>query len=171
MMNEPVRRAVRRTAVLGLGAAAAVLLLAVPAQAKDFQLGQLGIKWDNTVSWGAQYRLDDPDPRLIALVSGGQAFSVNGDDGNQNYPTGIFSNVLKLTSEMELEYKNMGAFVRFRGFYDFENEDGDRPRTQLTREARKRVGSRADILDAFVWFKFDVGGQPAQVRVGDQVLS
>ncbi len=172
MNTRPVRRAVLRAAALGLGAAAAILLLvAAPAQATEFNFGELKLNWDNTLSWGAQYRLDDPDLRIVGLTSGGQAFSVNGDDGNQNYDTGIFSNTIKLTSEMQLKYKNMGAFVRFRGFYDLENEDGDRERTPLSDEALDRVGSRVDLLDAFVWFKFDVGGQPAEVRIGDQVLS
>ncbi len=151
---------------------ATLLLLAVaPAMAVDFKKGDLEGSWDTTISWGTQFRLEDPDLRLIGLPSGGSAFSVNGDDGNLNYDTGIVSNVVKLTSELELRYKNVGLFTRFRGFYDFENEDEDRLRTPLTDPALKRVGSRADILDAFAWVKFDLGGKPAELRFGEQVLS
>ena len=147
----------------------AVLLswAAAPATAKDFTKGDLEGSWDTTLSWGTQFRLDDPDLRLIGLPSGGSAFSVNGDDGNLNYDTGIVSNVVKLTSELELRYKNVGLFTRFRGFYDFENEDEDRLRTPLTDAALKRVGSRADILDYFFWVEFGNN----RLAFGDQVLS
>ncbi len=147
----------------------AVLLswTAAPATAKDFSKGDLEGSWDTTISWGTQFRLDDPDLRIIGLPSGGSAFSVNGDDGNLNYDTGMVSNVVKLTSELELRYKNVGLFTRFRGFYDFENEDEDRQRTQLTDAASKRVGSRADILDAFFWVEFGNN----RLSFGEQVLS
>jgi len=151
--------------------AAVAVLVAVPAEAKDFQNGDLTGSWDTTISWGAQYRLDDQDPDIIGLPEGGNAFSVNGDDGNLNYKTGIVSNVLKLTTELELNYKNVGTFVRFRAFYDEENEDGDRERTPLRQAAKDRVGSRADVLDAFAWAKFDLGSRPAEIRIGEQVLS
>ncbi len=161
MRRDTVKAAVVALAVLATG----------PAAAYDFQKGDLTGSWDTTISWGTQYRLDDPDPRIIGLPEGGSAFSVNGDDGNLNYTTGVVSNVLKLTTELELSYKNVGTFVRFRGFYDEENEDGDRARTPLTDAARDRVGSRADILDAFFWAKFELGGRPAEFRAGEQVLS
>ena len=147
------------------------LLVASPALALDFTKGDLTGTWDTTISWGAQYRLEDPDLRIIGLPSGGSAFSVNGDDGNLNYDKGIVSNVFKLTTELELNYKNVGAFVRGRGFYDYENEDGDRLRTPLSNDALKRVGSRADLLDAFVWSRFDLGGMPTEIRIGEQVVS
>jgi hypothetical protein len=154
-----------------LPALALALLLASPAGALSWGKGELNFTWDTTISWGAQYRLDEADPAIIGLANGGDAFSVNGDDGNQNYDTGIFSNVLKITSEMDLSTRNTGAFVRFRAFYDQENEDGDRLRTPLSEAALERVGSRADVLDAFVWKKFKLGSRPAEIRIGEQVLS
>lgn len=172
-MKDLARNPVARPSALGLAALFAILLTwaAMPAAAVDFSKGDLEGSWDTTLSWGTQFRLDDPDLRLIGLPSGGSAFSVNGDDGNLNYGTGIVSNTFKLTTELELRYKNVGGFVRFRGFYDFENEDEDRDRTPLSDAALKRVGSRADILDAFFWVKFDIGSQPAEFRFGEQVLS
>ncbi|MFQ5528164.1 MAG: DUF1302 domain-containing protein [Thermoanaerobaculia bacterium] len=166
----------RRFVLAALLSLAALALLAVPfagpVAAKDFQKGDLSGSWDTTISLGAQYRLEDPDKRIIGLPSGGEAFSVNGDDGNLNYDKGIISQVVKLTTELELEYKNgFGTFVRFRGFYDEENEDGDRLRTPLSQPAKDRIGSRADILDAFFWGKFSLGNRPAEFRAGEQVLS
>ena len=123
------------------------------------------------LSWGLSYRLDDRDERLIGLANGGTAYSVNGDDGNLNFDKGIFSNAMKLTTEIDMAYKNFGAFVRAVGFYDYEIEKGDRERTQLTDDALERVGSRAELLDAFAWLKFNVGSLPAELRVGEQVVS
>ena len=171
MKNRPSSAVQSWVAVAATLALVAMLTLPLAVHAKEFQKGEIKGSWDTTISWGAQTRLEEPDRALIGIANLGTAYSVNGDDGNLNYDKGIFSNVLKLTTEVELNYKNMGAFVRARGFYDFENEDGERQRTPLTKEALKRAGSRADILDAFVWTKFDIGGKPAELRLGDQVLS
>jgi len=145
--------------------------LAAPATAIDGQKGELRWSWDNTLSYGLLWRLDDPDPAIVGLAAGGRAFSVNGDDGNLNYETGIASNALKWTSELELRYKRVGAFVRGFAFYDYENQDGDRARTPLSSGAKDRVGSRAEIRDAFVWFDFDLGPRPGTLRLGQQVIN
>ena len=107
--------------------------------------------WGNTLSYGLGFRLGDPDQRLIGLAAGGTAFSVNGDDGNQNYEKGIFTNAVKLTSELQFSYKSFGGFVRGFGFYDYENENG-RPGPHAALDAAKdRVGSRVELRDAFVY--------------------
>ncbi len=148
-----------------------LLFAAAPAQAIDYQSGDFKISWGNTLSYGAAWRLGDPDSRIIGLTNGGTAYSVNGDDGNLNYEKGLFSNAFKLTTELEISYKNVGAFVRGFGFYDYENEDGDRARSPLTDEALERVGSRVELRDAFFWLKFNLGRVPVEFRAGDQVVS
>jgi hypothetical protein len=150
---------------------ALTLLISGPAQSVSFSKGEFNINWDTTVSLGVQNRLEDPDPAIIGPSKGGTAWSENGDDGNVNYAKGQVSQVLKLTTEVEMGYKNVGTFVRFRGFFDEEAENGNRVRTPLTDAALDRVGSRADILDAFVWTKFEIGSRPVEMRFGDQVLS
>jgi hypothetical protein len=65
--------------------------------------------WGNTVSYGLGYRLNDPDQRLIGIAAGGTAYSVNGDDGIQNYKKGIFTNAVKLTSELQFSYKGAAS--------------------------------------------------------------
>jgi hypothetical protein len=154
--------------LLGLFLAA---LCVTPARSADWRKGKWFISFDNTVTYGVSYRLDDPDERIIGLVNGGSAFSVNGDDGNLNYDTGIFSNALQLTSELEVDHKNFGAFFRGWGFYDYENKKGDRARTPLSEAALDRVGSRYELRDAYAWYKFRIGQQPAEIRAGQQVIS
>jgi len=154
-----------------LASAALAVLVAPPAQAVNLSSGEFRLNLDTTLSWGAAYRLDDRDQRIIGLANGGTAYSVNGDDGNLNFNKGIYSNTMGLTVEVEMSYKNFGAFVRGRGFYDYEIENGDRARTELSDAALERVGSRAELLDAFAWLKFNLGSLPTEVRVGKQVLS
>jgi hypothetical protein len=127
--------------------------------------------WDNTVTYGLGFRLQDPDESIIGLAAGGTAFSVNGDDGNQNYPTGIFTNAAKITSEFEFDYKGFGGFVRVFAFYDFENENADRARTPLSDDALDRVGKRAEFRDAFLYYRFNLGSLPGELRAGWQVIN
>jgi hypothetical protein len=127
--------------------------------------------WDNTITYGLGMRLGDPDKRLIAISAGGTAYSANGDDGNQNYKKGLFTNAAKITSELEFSYKNVGGFVRGFGFYDIENANGDRARTPLSEDAKDRVGRRAEIRDAFVWYRYDIANHPGEIRAGWQVIN
>ena len=59
-------------------------LLGVSAQAADFRVGRTEGLLDLTVAYGVSIRTEDPDHDLIGIVSGGDATSVNFDDGNQN---------------------------------------------------------------------------------------
>jgi hypothetical protein len=142
------------------------------ATAFQFNLGEVNGNFDSTLSYGLSWRVADRDKDLIGLQEGGRAFSHNYDDGNLNYDQGeLISNAVKITSELILDYKNFGLFVRGSAFYDFENMDQDRERTQLSDEALELVGKDADLLDAYLWWNFDAGDMPGQIRVGDQVLS
>ncbi len=149
----------------------AVLLSPVTALSFEFEDGDLSGSLDSTLSYGMTWRVQDQDSDLIGLANGGKAFSVNGDDGNLNYDKGVISNVAKLTSELDLKYHNFGLFIRGTAFYDFENEEGDRERTELRDDALDLVGSDIDLLDAYVSGDFDLGEVPLQIRVGDQVVS
>ncbi len=160
----------RRVALVVL-AVASMVVFTVPAHAIDLSSGEFTLKLDTTISWGARYRVEDPNLALIGLPSGGTAYSVNGDDGNLNFDTGLVSNTLKATVDIDYAYKNFGVFLRGTGFYDFELEDGDRARTPLTEEALDWVGSRTELLDAFAWLKFRVGKGGGQIRAGSQVLN
>jgi hypothetical protein len=128
--------------------------------------------WGNTLTYGLGFRVADPDKRLIGVAAGGTAFSVNGDDGIQNYEKGLFTNAAKITSEFEFSYKQtVGGFVRGFAFYDFVNQNGDRARTPLSDEAKDRVGARAEFRDAFLWWRFKAGSRTGEIRGGWQVIN
>ncbi|MBN2468504.1 MAG: DUF1302 domain-containing protein [Deltaproteobacteria bacterium] len=141
------------------------------AESFQFQSGEVQGSLDTTVSYGASWRVQSRDSDLIGIANGGNAFSVNSDDGNLNYDRGLVSNVFKITSELELNWHCFSSFVRGTAFYDFENERSTRDRTHLSGSARRLVGKRIDLLDAYVQGTFTLGNRPLRIRVGDQVVS
>ncbi len=143
----------------------------VPASAFQFEKGDLQGSLDTTLSYGLRWRVQGRDKDIIGLTNGGNAFSVNGDNGNLNYGTGLVNNAPKITSDLELNYLNFGAFVRGSAFYDFQMENGSKKKIELTDDAMDLVGSDAKILDAYLSGNFDIADLPLEIRVGDQVVS
>ena len=154
-------------------ATAIPILLLSWEQVKAFEFGkdEMRGQLDTTLSYGITSRVEDRDQSIIGIANGGTGFGVNSDDGNLNYDKGIVSNTIKITSEMELSYPTYGAFIRVTAFHDQENENGDRARTPLSDDAKELVGSDIDLLDAYLWKQFDIGNKPAEIRIGNQLLS
>ena len=156
---------------------ALLLITAAPAAAFQFSLGDVQASLDTTLSYGLNWRVAERDKDIIGYanrdyVKGANAYSVNGDDGNLNYDDNdYFSKVFKITSDLEMKYRNYGLFLRGTAFYDFHNVHGDLERTELEGDALDLVGKNAELLDAFIWWDFEAGGMPGTLRVGDQVLS
>jgi len=151
----------------------ALLLSAVTTEVSAFlfDLGEVKGSLDTTLTLGVSSRLSDPDRKFYGTASGGLQDSVNADDGNLNYHSGINSLIVKGTSDLELNYGRFRAFGRAYYFYDFENENSDRARTPLSDAALEQVGSDVRILDAFVVGQFDIGTSPLDIRLGAQVLN
>jgi hypothetical protein len=95
-------------------------------------------------------------------------FSINRDDGDLLYDQGdAISQAFKITSELDLKYKNFGAFARASYFYDMENVN----RTELSAAAKEKVGKDFRLLDAFIYGSFDIGDHKLNARIGRQVIS
>lgn len=148
-------------------------IVSFSAYSVTFEVGEVYGSWDTTATYGQTYRVQSREAELIAIANGGTAFSANGDDGNLNYDNGLVSNTVKFTSELEVNYRNFGAFVRVIGFKDTEadNITGDTERTPLTDGSIKLSGENVSLLDAFVWANLELGTMPFTLRVGEQVLS
>ena len=138
-------------------------LFAPPGYAVEFGEGEFYGSLDTTISHGVIIRVEERDDYL--------AGEVNSNDGNLNYDRGVVSNTSKFTSDLELGVGNFGAFARVTGFIDFENEDGDRDRTDLHDDARDQVGKDLELLDAYVTGAFDLGGAAVDLRLGKHVLN
>lgn len=151
---------------------ALLLLTAGPATAFQFTLGEVQASLDTTVSYGLNWRVAERDKEIANFAPGQRPYSVNGDDGDYNYDdSDYFSKVFKITSDLELKYREVGLFLRGTAFHDFHNAGGNLERTKLGDEALDLVGEDAELLDAYLWWDFELAGMPGTVRLGDQVLS
>lgn len=164
--------------------AASLLAFSASASALDFSNGDWSGSIDSTVSYGAIFRAGGYkndyvgkaafNPTSFLLTNAEQRaspgrWSVNNDEGNRNYPDGgdLVANTVKLTSELDVRYKNFGGFTRFTAFYDFENHNKD----FLSDEAIKRVGKDVRLLDLYVWGEHEIGEHFLNWRLGRQVVS
>lgn len=160
----------RRASVTAFAAAITTMLGAAPAQALQFEQGEIKGNFDTTLSYGALIRAQGASDKLIGIANGGTARSVNGDDGDQNYRAGdlVFS-TLKATHDLEVKWRNLGLFVRGTEFFD----------TQVAQDLEKfgprgrdRLQTNYEFLDAFVSGRFKVAGERTTgVRIGFQVLN
>lgn len=135
----------------------------------EVDFGYLSGSIDTTLSYGQMYRMQTPSSSLIGIANGGTAGSVNGDDGNINYDTGLISKTGKFTIEVDLNSESSGIFMRAFGFHDSGADDTNR--TVLTNEAERLIRSNVVLRDLYVWHEFDINNHPIEIRVGEQVLS
>jgi hypothetical protein len=158
--------------------ALALAAAATGAQATEFYFGDMTLQWDNTISYGVAWRTEAPDASTIApgnaaaLGLKGEGSSYNYDDGNLNYGENeIYTNVVKYSTDIEINYKNYGGFFRAKAFYDTEIMDGEREFKELNDATEDASGSGYELLDAFVWADYNLGEMPGTFRVGRQVVS
>ncbi|MEQ8266047.1 MAG: DUF1302 domain-containing protein [Parvibaculum sp.] len=174
---------------MGSIAGAAMLVAGGTAQAVEFNFGETRVQVDTTVSIGAGMRTSSQDCANISSYNGGCAagngtdFGVNDDDGNVNTDQwDPYTMTLKATTDIDTRWRNFGAFVRVKAFYDYwvneelgdhNNDYGQRPIVDASRgdQAQDYAGRSIDLLDAFVYGNFDVAGMPTTLRVGKQVIN
>lgn len=163
-------RRTRGTPLRRTGVAAAVAFCCAhgAANAFEFAHGELTGNLDTTLSVGAMWRMQGRDPGLIAIANGGTSRDPNADEGTLNYDKGdLVSLAAKATVDLQLKWRDYGLFVRGTAFYDdaIERKSGLGPR------ARDRLVSDAEILDAFVFGKWQIAGRTLNLRAGKQVVS
>src|SRR5688572_23475738 len=166
-MNTLLRRSIARS----LPIVATLALVSPATYAWDFQNddGTLTGSWDTTITYGQAWRIESRDCRLIAIANGGCGRSPNIDDGNLNYGTDMYSRAMKALTELSLNYRGVGAFVRASALYD--DAAGNTQRTELSDRSEDLVKSYTRLLDAFVYAKFDLGSMGAELRLGRQAVS
>jgi hypothetical protein len=165
-------------------AIAVALAISSPAQALNWDTGDWAWSWDNTITYGISWRGEDPDPALIDLGNGGTGPAIMTDDGNLNFDSGdIFSNIIKGTSELEVDNGQFGAFGRIKYWYDFELENGKVPHGHSP--TAYKTGEKLDdsdfadfaqfsgieLLDLFAYATLDLGEMPLDLRLGRQVVN
>lgn len=110
-------------------------------------------------------------PGSAAQAAAPGRWSVNRDDGNIKYDKGdAFSNAFKVTSELEMTWRDWGFFSRASYFYDFENSGRD----DFVKEAKEKVASDFRLYDAFLYKNYALGANDevsGSIRFGKQVVS
>jgi hypothetical protein len=167
-----------------LAVAAALAVASAPAHAVTWDWGSWTGSWDNTLTYGISWRGEDPDPALFAVSNGGSGVTNITDDGTLNFEKGdVFSNIVKGTSEIEIDNGQFGFFGRIKYWYDYELERGKRPHGHSPNDYQPNTPLNdsgfadyakfkgLELLDLFVYGSFELGNYPLDVRVGRQVLN
>ncbi len=156
-----------------------LLLATTGAYAASFDLGNgATLDWDTTLRYSTAWRLHSQDSSLIDPPA-----NVNSDDGDRNFDRGIVKNRFDLLTEADLAYKNLGAFVRFRAFYDdiyahkndndspFTSNNVSKPYDEFTSDTYETMGRDYEFMDYFLYGSFKVANRDINLRVGNQVVS
>jgi hypothetical protein len=161
----------------------------------------LEIDIDTTLTYGAQWRIEEADARSLRRVDPAWSFAErfawlsdrrtviaqNMDDGNNAFDEGLVSSRASALADIELRYADYGALLRVRGFHDrmYESESSDMDATgYATFNGRPDVdrgdfpdgtvehhGADLDLLDAYVYGSLDVGERLLDLRLGRQVIN
>ncbi len=147
------------------------------AHAFKFNTGDedLKLRWDNTLKYSAGVRVKDQHPRIIA--------DRNADDGDRNFGKGdLISNRIDLLSEFDLSYRSVGLRVSGAAWYDHvynQSNANDSPATanalsvphnEFTKATRDLHGRMAELLDAFVFGRADLGEMSVSGRLGKHTV-
>lgn len=165
----------RKTPAIIKAGSIGLLLSSTPLWALQYTSNDLSLRLNTDVGFGTVVRTEESDPDLIGIANGGNAYSVNSDDGTQNFDRGDFGlAALRVDSRLHIDYKGVGLTARFYGRYD-PIYDTDEPlqdgRPALPQETQDRLGLNGDIEELYISYDFDVDPQTLSVSVGRQVLN
>ncbi|MBO3277396.1 DUF1302 domain-containing protein [Pseudomonas schmalbachii] len=159
-------------------AAAVALGISAQAHAVEFNIGEIEGRFDSSLSVGASWAVRGADPDYISpnntMGKRGAAGSATVDDGRLNFKKGeTFSKIFKGLHDLELKYGDGGAFIRGKYWYDFELKDEHRLFYDIDDSGRDDLAksSGAEFLDAFLYYNYNLGELPGNVRFGKQVVS
>src|SRR5262245_4711603 len=166
--------------IRAVAAAIAAAFPATAAFALEFDTGNpdFSVRWDNTLRYNVAQRVGARDPKI-----GNSAVS---DEGTYSFDKGdTVTNRLDLLSELDVVYKKrMGFRVSAAGWYD--NAYGDQSQTNPNPPfpnipsyenrqyspytKRYYQGPSGELMDAFVFGKFDMGAVPTSLKAGRHSL-
>ena len=166
-----VKKVSFRQAILPVSIIAAMALSGSASAFKiDSDNPDLDIRFDNTFRYNAGWRMSDPKADLKAAPG-----SMNSDS---KFKSGdMVTNRMDVLSELDFIYKKDTGFrISGAGWYDrrygnhhLENGafiNGDTP-SEINRYYN---GPSGEILDAFVFTKFDLGDMPVNVKLGRHTI-
>lgn len=143
----------------------------------QFDTGDSGVavRLDTTVKYSAATRLRSAS----AALSTSAPAAPNQNDGNNNFGRGLVSNRLDLLTEFDVVARNYGVRVSAAAWYDdvYNRSTDNRSLTsnadrsdRFPSQTRRIMGRDAELLDAFVFGRFDVADRQVNLRLGRHTL-
>ena len=177
-----------KSSLTKLATLAGGLLVASTAGAIEFDMGAASATVSSKLSFGMAMRMEGADPDRIGIGNGGNAFTTNGDDGNLAWDKNdIVARTMKLTSDLSVSMGDYGLFVRGSGIYNLSinaadelfdpadygagKEQPESERLAKQKEIRNHVGTDADLLDAYIYGRWEIFDRALLVKAGRQVLN
>lgn len=171
--------------------ASGVVVHSLPAMSLQVISQQdLTIAVDTTLTVGTSWRASAIDYNQVGsenAIAAGHAThhrhnSSAGDNANLRFKKdSVFSQVYKGVVDIQAEYKDHGAFLRGKYFYDDAIVKGDggtdlpayypQDNSGDPMEPRQEDGKGGEILDAFIWTNWNIFKKSVQVRAGKQVIN
>ncbi|MEH6502797.1 MAG: DUF1302 family protein [Cycloclasticus sp.] len=144
----------KTSAGLALGCALLAIQVA-QVHAFSFHHGELKGSFDTDLTYGIAMRTEDADSNNLGAY-GNRNFKDAGD---------VFSNAIRGSSTLSLDFRNVGLLVRGNYFYDnaYDQE-------KLAKDARDKLVTEGAFTDAFVYGYFGDNDQ-INIRLGKQVIS
>lgn len=165
------------------------------ASAADFTLGEISGRYNGSLSLGGVWSAEKPsadnifqgNANAIGYGSPGEfnpSAGRTGDDGRLNFrKRNLVSSPVTLLGETELNWRNYGAFIRGKAWYDYtlNNREVDFGHSSNGYKADSTLDdSHFDklarfqgvaLLDAYVFGDFTIAEHPLNARVGNQVIN
>ncbi len=136
------------------------------------------LNWGNRIGYSTAYRLENQSAGLVDT----RPATVSQDDGDRSFNKGIISSRIDLFSQLVGTYKDVGVRLSGAAWYDqVYNRSNDNtsaatfnqlsvPYNEFTARARELHGRKAELLDAFVFGKGELGDLSASFRIGRHAL-
>ena len=180
-----------------------ILLGASNACALSFEFGdgdEWLLDWDTNIAYSAQWRVAKQDDDKFAYKATGDQIAdierytvlVNANDGTNNFNRSLVQNKVSFVSEMDLQWRDYGIFLRGRGYYDdVYNDDTDQNREdfltynsgglfppgdagfqEFPDETKDAHRDRLEMLDYYAYAGGELPGDRLfNVRLGSQVIN
>ncbi|MEN9892637.1 MAG: hypothetical protein RLY78_2932 [Pseudomonadota bacterium] len=149
----------------------------------DTEVPDLQLRWDNTIKLSGMARLDRRADGLSTTRFGPSGIvgpnNINQDDGDNNFGRGLVSSRLDLLSEADVGWRDVGARLSAAAWYDpvyrrrndnTTTTSNQSPSDRFADETRRVMGGDAELLDAFVWGRTEIGGHRLSARAGRHTL-
>ncbi|MFK0090042.1 DUF1302 domain-containing protein [Pseudomonas sp. NPDC090755] len=170
-------------------------VVALDAGAQEFEWGEVSGRYNGSLGVGAIWNAEKPNGNFIYQ---GNANSIgygapgqfnpnggkSGDDSRLNFrKRNLVSSPITLLGEVELNWRNYGAFVRGKAWYDYtlDNREVDfghagngyQPNSKLNDDHFDDLAKFQGValMDAYVFGDFDLVGHPLNARLGNQVVN